>query len=87
MIDKIPVTYTEDTTYCVDFYNVTCMNETQAYSRGLHQGFHGQGPFGVWYALEHEPTPIQARIVSQWLRGWAKGRTLWLEQHPNHENP
>lgn len=66
--------------YLPCFYDTTLMTETQAFSRGLHQGTLGHGPFGIYHSLEDNPTPEIARLVSMWLRGWSKGRTLFLEQ-------
>lgn len=63
------------------FYDWHHMDAGQAYTRGFYQGMSGTGPFGIWQALEIDPTPLNALLVSAWLKGWSKGRQTYLEKH------
>lgn len=62
------------------FYDWRLMTYAQAYSRGFHQGHNGHGPFGIYHGLEEAPDPDHALKVSFWLKGWAKGRFLYLAE-------
>lgn len=66
------------------FYDWQNMDYGQSYLRGFYQGYRGHGPFGIWRCLEEDPNEITAMLVSQWLKGWSKGRKLYMETH--HEN-
>lgn len=70
----------DEDSYHPDFYNVNSMTSAQAWARGFHQGITNQGPFGIWRSLEANPNPRNALLVAAWLKGWAKGHQLYLDQ-------
>lgn len=60
-----------------NYYDYKNMSQEQAWLKGFHQGETGQGPFGIWRALEEDPTPWNAMLVANWLNGWSKGRCTY----------
>lgn len=57
------------------------MTSDKSWCRGFQDAYDGHGPFGSWFLLEENPTPENAELLANWLKGWAKGRKLYLETH------